>query len=437
MPLYAAAAGYKNKYRYHMPGHKGKFFKCAEIDITELSFSGNLFGGGDDVISRAEKLCAESYGAKAVKFSTCGTTVNILSLLYGVKDKGKLIIQKNSHISVYNALKLCGIEPVIIDCRQSGGIYSPVTAGQIENALKSGGCFGALVTSPDYYGRAADLKEIKRALGKRLLIVDAAHGGHLPFIFKGFFKAADVYFCSAHKNLPSLTPAAFTAFNDISLFDGFVQSLRIFHTSSPSFAALASIDYAREYMRVSGAEKLNTLKELSEKYKALIDGLGYKLKENFDFTKLIISHDDIGGFDLYDLLENEGLYLETCDDENALALFTVADGEREYKKLYNALKKISEKLQKGGISARKEKTAASQFDLRAEMPYLEAANSPCDKVDIQNAAGRVASRDVGLYPPGFPLICCGERYTSDLCRYLLKNKSRLFGVDNGGVFVVK
>lgn len=435
MPLLYALSSYKkNKFRYHMPGHKGNInFNLSKFDITELSFSGNLFGE-ECIIAEAERLYANCYIAKAVKFSAAGTTACIISFFHSIKHLGgSVIIQKNSHKSVYNALELCGLNPIIIECEKNDGLYTPVSANQVKAALNGNdGCIGAVITSPDYYGFKADLVAIKEALGDKLLIVDAAHGSHLPFIDAGIYSEADIYFCSAHKNLPALTPAAFAAFNNTALYQGFVKSLEIFHTSSPSYALLASMDYAREYMQKRGAEKLMLLKKLSEKYKRLLHLSGFDCRQNDDFTKLIICHKNFSGFDLANLLERQGLFVELADERHILALFTVADGKKQYKKLYKALKNITRIAppQSAGFEE-------YGFTLQSAMPYMQAAGSDKELISLENAAGRVAAANCGLFPPSYPLICCGEVYTQKLCRFLINNKQRTFGVDNGCVYVVK
>lgn len=442
MPLYKAVYDYKKtRYRFHMPGHKAgklikKYFGNANFDITELSFSDNLLNA-EGVIKKAESLCAKCYNAEAVKFATCGTTVNILALIHSLKNYGNnIIIARNSHKSVYSALQINNIEPIIIDnVYNNNNLYSQITAQDIENALKDNKyCIGVFVTSPDYYGFCADLDGIAKVVKKygKLLLVDSAHGSHLPFAFENIYKNADIYVCSAHKTLLAFTPASFAVFNNYRLYEGFLKSLNIFHTSSPSYAILASIDFSREFMQKNGSAKLSELKALSQKYKTKLEDCGFKSVQNDDFTKLIISKQNITGYKLEKLLEKKGIYCELADENYVMALFSVADGKKSYKKLYKTLKSL--KIENNAIS---KTNYFKPSALIKAIPYLKAYNAKKQLLPLQNAAGRIAATDAGIFPPSYPLICCGEILTQDLCNFLLNNKERAFGLDNDSICVVK
>ena len=121
--IYSAIKGYKKRSpkRFHMPGHKGKNVLKTDFsyDVTELPAIDN-----EVAIKNAEKDAEKIYGAKKVKFLSDGATAGILSALYAVSLKTeKIIINKDAHKSVYNALTLLKKTPVII-----GGVYSDNTA---------------------------------------------------------------------------------------------------------------------------------------------------------------------------------------------------------------------------------------------------------------------------------------------------------------------
>ena len=101
---------------FHTPGHKNdRFYKKFNVDITELSFSDNL-SKPSGIIKKAEEDIATILGVKKSFLLTDGSSSGIFSLLYASKKWGnKIIIQKNSHISVYNALTFLGIEPIFLE----------------------------------------------------------------------------------------------------------------------------------------------------------------------------------------------------------------------------------------------------------------------------------------------------------------------------------
>ena len=110
--------------RLHMPSHKGnkgfnKLFPIASIDITEIEDSG-LYSS----IEKAEKDLKDILGAKFIKIISSGASVGVLSMVYSVKDRGNsILINRSAHKSVYNALKLSGIEPIICANLAAGTIH--------------------------------------------------------------------------------------------------------------------------------------------------------------------------------------------------------------------------------------------------------------------------------------------------------------------------
>ena len=37
---------------------------------------------------------------------------------------------------------------------------------------------------------------------------------------------------------------------------------------------------------------------------------------------------------------------------------------------------------------------------------------------MREAAGRIAAETIAFYPPGIPVICPGEVFTEEICRYI-------------------
>lgn len=444
MPVLKALTEYKKitPVRFHMPGHKAgklgrKYFgNICNIDITELSFSDNLLKS-EGIIMRAENLCAICYNAESVKFCTCGTTVLILSLLHSIKKTGgSIIIERNSHKSVYSALKICNLEPVILDNHFDKEIklYSHITAKDVEKALEAyPDVMGAIITSPDYFGFEADIKGISEMLkGKnKLLLVDAAHGSHIPFIKEDVYNSADAYVCSAHKTLLALTQGSFAVFNNYKLYDNFLKSFDIFHTTSPSYPILASLDFSREYMQKYGRQRLSELKLTIEKYKKLFAKSGFDCIDNDDFTRLIINISQSSGFLAAKYLESKGIFCELANENYIIALLSVADEEKALKRLYKALKNLkNEKITGHG--------KCIEFSpAKKGMPYLEAAKAKKERVPIICAVGRISAGEVGLFPPSYPVLCCGDMVSQEICDFLLSNIGRTFGLDNDSMLVVK
>jgi arginine/lysine/ornithine decarboxylase len=120
-----------------------------------------------------------------------------------------------------------------------------------------------------------------------LLLVDEAHGAHLaaaPDLLPPTALAcgADACVQSAHKTLPALTQGAFLHLAPAKAADEEAVSrlnaaVRIFQTSSPSFAIAASLDLARAWLEQSGHG-------LIERLLTQIDRLATRLEPDFLVT---------------------------------------------------------------------------------------------------------------------------------------------------------
>ena len=99
----------KNPARFHTPGHKGLL---DPLDITELDLVG--FGSTISYLDAAEKKTAQYYNTKHTHYLISGTTSGILTLISAL-PKGRMIVARASHKSIFNGCLLSGIEPVIVE----------------------------------------------------------------------------------------------------------------------------------------------------------------------------------------------------------------------------------------------------------------------------------------------------------------------------------
>ena len=99
-----------------------------------------------------------------------GTTSSVQTMILSTCKRGdKIILPRNVHRSVINALVLCGAIPVYVnpevDLRL--GISLGMKRGQVAKAIADHpDAVAVLVNNPTYYGVCSDLKDI----------VDMAHG---------------------------------------------------------------------------------------------------------------------------------------------------------------------------------------------------------------------------------------------------------------------
>lgn len=157
-------------YGFHMPGHKRNGSITGvdlpyDIDITEIS-------GFDDlhhpkgVLQEAEARAAEVYHAEETHYLVNGSTVGILSAVLGCTRPGeRVLMSRNCHKSVYNALYINNLRPVYLypEIISEVGVNGPVSTEEVGRLLKANTDVRAvIITSPTYDGVISDVREIVR-----------------------------------------------------------------------------------------------------------------------------------------------------------------------------------------------------------------------------------------------------------------------------------
>ena len=111
-----ASSGY---YGFHMPGHKRNGSVTGadlpyEIDITEIEGFDDLHHA-DGLLKQAQERAASVYHAGETHYLINGSTVGMLSAVLGCTRRGgKILMARNCHRSVYNAVLLNELEPVYL-----------------------------------------------------------------------------------------------------------------------------------------------------------------------------------------------------------------------------------------------------------------------------------------------------------------------------------
>ena len=272
-------------YPFHMPGHKRNTalsdgIMPYEIDLTEIDGFDNLHNA-ESCILEVQNLAEKLYNVKKAFLLVNGATGGILSAVRAMTDRGdKVIVARNSHKSVYNALELCGLTPkyIVPKVDKQFGINCSITPSQAEKAIRENPDAKLLIiTSPTYDGVVSDIKEICRIahLHNVSVLVDEAHGAHFPF--SGSFPVeaiqcgADVAVASLHKTLPSLTQTALLLTSNEELINPLAENLAIFETSSPSYVFMSSIEKCLDFCKNTKAfdEYIIRLNSFDEKCREL------------------------------------------------------------------------------------------------------------------------------------------------------------------------
>ena len=313
----------KDRIRLHMPGHKNfpafrAAFPVAPIDITELSFSDDL-SCPSGAIDRAQRDIAEITGAKRAFITTDGSSSGVMAMMYVAAAFGnKIIVPRNSHKSVFNACRLLGTEPVIVQGKEEEGVLTFPEPELLEKLIVNDvNISGAIITSPDYYGNIAPLDRYAEVLRKhgRYLFVDGAHGAHLALEEdrKGYAGVyADMWVDGVHKTLPVLTQGAAVLVANEELSDKAEEAMSVFRTTSPSYPVMASVEYGIKYF-INNPKLLSRAKDAVAAFRAEMEGVTFY--PSADWAKVAIDFKPLG-IDpsiAQTALEKKGIYAEMND----------------------------------------------------------------------------------------------------------------------------
>lgn len=467
-PIYKMLKSYalKNPLPFHMPGHvlgRGlieELKNAGSLDITEIPGSDCLHCP-TGVIGDAQNLAAQCFGADYTLFLVNGSTSGIhIMIRSAVRPGGKLIIGRDCHSSVLNALALINAQPVFVLPKIDlvNQISLGVSLKDLEKAIiENPDAQGILITRPNYYGIAASISDIaKLAKEYRIpLLVDEAHGAHLKF-HQAFPEpaiesGADLCVQSLHKTLPALTQTAFLhGLKNGPIHQQQVQKIAsMIQTTSPSYILMASIDTARDLLEKDGRVLYQKLwdnirvfeKELAKRtaiQRISVTCEGYET----DFSRIVLSFKNtlLSGYEAEKILRTRyGIVAEMADLYNLVLITTPFHTKNDFNRLLEALEIISDEY-RGECSTQNEIPFYNVIP-RQVIPLQEAAlYSEKSYMSIHKAVGNVCGEAIIPYPPGIPVINPGEEITSGAVAYLLKIMElgcSVHGVIDGKIPVLK
>ena len=445
----------------HMPGHKRNPL-CTmpdpySLDVTEVPGVDDLHHPVEMIRDLMDEL-TKYYDSKQTYLLVNGSTCGILAAITACCYPGdKILVARNCHKSVYNAIKLLGLRPVyVVPHRLEGmlgqlGIAGEIEVSEIRRRLKENPDIKcAMITSPTYEGIVSDIAGIAEAVHEKNipLIVDEAHGAHFNWIptfpETAVRQGADLVIESLHKTLPAFTQTAVLHQTGNRIDEErLLWALQTYQSSSPSYLLMASIAKCFEYVKTEESFSAeHFVKNLNDFYKKT-DGL-QKLEtvrcEKMDLSKIVIStaRTELTGQQLEELLlERYGVQLEMSCGNYALGMATICDTAEHFDRFAKALCDLDRSLSYA------EKGAKKTFTYNIKPPEQrmyshEAERLPKQEILLTEAAGQTAAKDVYLYPPGVPFAVAGEIFSQEMVDVLLDGQRSGYevrGVENGRVFV--
>lgn len=391
------------------------------------------------IIKEAEGLLAKAYKSKNAFFITNGTTQAIHAMILATINPGdKVLLPRNIHKSVINALILSGGQPIFIQPEfcDDLGISLNIDHYKVKDIIdKTEDIKAIFLLNPTYYGMCCDLKEIIDICSEKniLVLVDEAHGAHFPFNDELPVSAMEVgahmSAVSIHKTGGALTQASALLINENIDANKVKQIINMLQSTSASYLLMASIDGARHNLVENGQGQLLNALKLSRYAKSRINKvnnikviskelIGNKGVSYLDETKLCINVKKLNltGFEVYDLLYKEfDIQPEMADLYNILALVSIGTTKEDIDKLINALEIISTISSKNQIT---KNIKIKQIKPIVELNPREAFYSNKENVILSDCVDRVCGESIMAYPPGIPIIAPGELITKEILDYI-------------------
>lgn len=454
-PVYEALEEFRNArvVPFDVPGHKhgkgnpelcdflGK--RCVEIDVNSMKPLDNLCHP-ISVIKEAEELAASAFGAASAFFMVGGTTSAVQSMVLSVTKRGdEIILPRNVHRSVINALVLNGAVPVYVnpDVEPDLGISLGMRLSDVERAVKEHpGAKAILVNNPTYYGICSDLKSIVALAHSHGMycLADEAHGTHFYFgedmPVSAMAAGADMAAVSMHKSGGSLTQSSLLLLGP-GMDPGYVrQIINLTQTTSGSYLLMSSLDISRRNLALRGRQVFAHVADLARYAREEINfvggfrAFGDELVNGgsvfaFDTTKLSVHTLDVGlaGIEVYDILRDEyDIQIEFGDIGNILAYISMGDRMPELERLISALADIRRRFERDKVGL----LSQEYIEPRVMMSPQEAFYAEKESLPLRETEGRICSEFVMCYPPGIPVLAPGEVITADILRYITYAKEK-------------
>ena len=454
-PVFEALEEFRNArvVPFDVPGHKhgrgnpeltaflGK--QCVEVDVNSMKPLDNLCHP-ISVIKEAEELAADAFGAANAFFMVGGTTSAVQSMVLSVTKAGdEIILPRNVHRSVINALVLNGAIPVYVkpDVEQNLGISLGMRREDVERAVREHpNARAILVNNPTYYGICSDLKAIVELAHQNGMycLADEAHGTHFYFgedmPISAMTAGADMAAVSMHKSGGSLTQSSLLLLGE-GIDPGYVrQIINLTQTTSGSYLLMSSLDISRRNLALRGQQVFAHVADLARYAREEINFVGgfYAFGDElingnsvyaFDTTKLSVHTLDVGlaGIEVYDLLRDEyDIQIEFGDIGNILAYISMGDRMPELERLISALAEIRRRFERDKVGLLSQEYIEPQVVMSPQQAFYAEKES----LPLEDTLGRVSSEFVMCYPPGIPVLAPGEVITDKVIEYIAYAKEK-------------
>lgn len=420
----------KNEISFHMPSHKEKyhFFEKDILfyDLTEYDNYDNLANPTGVILNSLERI-AKIFKSEKSFILVNGSTVGILaSILYAQSLGGELLACRLSHKSFFNAITLTGqkvtyFNPIL----NLNGFFYKLNLDEIEDILnKNDNITSLFITSLTYEGMMFDIKALSDICKKRniVLIVDEAHGAHLPLsdkFLQSSIEYADIVVTSLHKTLPALTQTALLHCKEVH-YNKINKYINMLQTSSPSYIFMYAIDKLMADINsktidfdsyidilILFRQKVKTLKNIF-----ILDG------KNVDITRITLYSNVATGLFISNYLKSNGIFVEMFINNYVVLISSVCDLKSDFVKLFDVLSTLDTILD--DKDTKKIYNSFNLLNLTSKYTLKEMEQLDGYSLEINKCLNKISKDFIIPYPPGIPIVLPGEIITKEVIDMILK-----------------
>lgn len=432
--------------RLHTPAHRGQpdpeygaaLGAALALDLTELDETDDL-RDPRGAIAQAQDLAAAHFGADRTWFLVNGASAGNCAALLAIASRladplgnpsggtnqprtRKIVVGRDAHVSILNGLVLADLEPVWVPAGWDAAwdVAVPPSAEAYAAAIAAHpDALAIVVTGPSYFGDRADVPGIRKAAGDRPLIVDEAHGAHIP---RALAAGADIVVHSAHKGLSGPTQGGYLHLRgDRVQAEPIATALRMLQSTSPNYWILAGLDAARRAAACAPAHQDATPASrplaVTPSPAEALRSAGLTVRHCPDPARILVRFPD--GFAAYDALAARGIVAEAALP-GAVLFLAVGLDERALEALTRACQ--------GTFAGPTGLEPASQprplpppLVRRAPLPPRTASLGASSRIPLAEARGRICAEAVCPYPPGIPVLVPGEEIAAEALAFLARH----------------
>ncbi|MFZ5944523.1 MAG: aminotransferase class I/II-fold pyridoxal phosphate-dependent enzyme [Bacillota bacterium] len=448
----------RNPLSFHTPGHKNGevipdslkavWSKVWKYDLTEIEGLDNLhhpIGCIQEAQTKTALLC----GAKSSFFLVNGSSGGIHASLLALAYNQEILVPRYVHKSIYSGMVLADSHPIYLPPVYEKNLSLPIgiETGILQKYItENPQCKVIIIPNPTYQGFSYKMAELIATAKKSGLqvIVDEAHGSHFFLDDRlppsALDLGADVVIQSWHKTLPVLTQASVLHISKDYQGPDISEFIRLLQTTSPSYLLMVSIEACTMFLADKGrellAQAITNIEVFKKKTKNLKNMLIISHLDNvlIDPLKICIYSESHSGYLMAELLKKKyNIYAELAEESYCLLAAGINITPELLDRLAKALEDI-DRIETRGISRKTSSREAQYLPTRA-MSLRNAFFEKKERVNLEEALGRICGDYLTKYPPGIPLLVPGEAIDQEAIRLLEKD---LIGYNvQGGITVVR